>query len=310
MSNHRSIFLNVEAGLGLASSLAIVAMAGQARAQACCAGTGAVTPGRLALHESALVGAEAKAASIVGHFDQNGSFVGSPAGAHELDFEQDLFGAVRVADRGQVALLVPFIETWRSSPGQSETGGGLGDVNASFRYDFTLAGASLVVPGISALAGITVPTGKPPEELAPTGTGAYQLNLGLAIEQSFGPWLVNLTGVVAQRTARTVSLGAGSVHERLAPQWTALAAVAYVLSDDKAVALSASYALEGDATTDGIEQNGTGRRLATLTLSSVLPFNDLWRLQGGLFDDLPISHLGSGQIAGAGLFVTLVRSWI
>ena len=48
---------------------------------------------------------------------------------------------------------------------------------------------------VSALAGITFPTGKPPEEEGNTGTGAYQFNVGLAIEQTFGPWLVNATGV-------------------------------------------------------------------------------------------------------------------
>lgn len=268
-----------------------------------------MTPGRLALHESALVGALAKMSSITGHFRGDGEYIASPAGAHELDFEQDLFGALRVANRGQVALLVPFVEAWRESQGQSQTEGGLGDLNLSFRYDFTLAGESFVIPGVSALAGVTFPTGKPPEDGA-TGTGAYQFNLGLAIEQTFGPWLVSATGVVAQRTARTFASGPSSIHERLAPQWTALAACAYTFATDVAVALSFSYAIEGNATFDGAEVNGTARRVATVTLSGVLPLSDVWRLQGGIFDDLPVSQVGSGALASVGLSITLVRSWI
>jgi hypothetical protein len=261
------------------------------------------------MHESALVGALAKVSAITGHFRGDGHYVASPASAQELDFEEDLFGALRVADRGQVALLVPFVEAWRKSQGQSQTEGGLGDLNLSFRYDFTLAGESLVIPGMSALAGITFPTGKPPEEGA-TGTGAYQFNVGLAFEQAFGPWLLNATGVVAQRTARTVASGSSSIHQRLAPQWTALAACAYTFATDVAVALSFSYVIEGNATIDGVEAHGTARRLATVTLSGVLPLNDIWRLQGGIFDDLPISQVGVGAPASAGLSITLVRSWI
>lgn len=289
---------------------AILGFGSRAWAQACCAGSGAVTPGRLALHESALVGTQAKVGSIMGHFSQEGDFIASPAGARDVEFEQDLFGALRVADRAQVALLVPFVEMWRSGAGPSETGGGVGDVNLSFRYDFTLTGASPVIPGVSALAGITVPTGKPPEEMSATGTGAYQFNLGLAVEQTFGPWLVNATGVVAQRTARTVGSRLSTIHERLALQWTALAACAYTFPSDIAIALSVSYAIEGNATIDGAEASGTARRLATATLSGVFPLSDTWRLHGGFFDDLPVSQVGVGQPASAGLSITLVRSWI
>jgi len=308
MSHRSSTFLNAAGATSVV--LAAVACSGRAQAQACCAGSGAVTPGRLALHESALVGALAKVGTITGHFKGDGEYVASPAGANELDFEQDLFGALRVADRAQVALLVPFVEVWRKTQGQSQTEGGVGDVNLSFRYDFTLAGESFVIPGVSALAGITFPTGKPPEEEGSTGTGAYQFNLGLAIEQTFGPWLINATGVVAQRTARTVAFGPSSIHQRLAPQWTALAACAYTFATDVAVALSFSYAIEGNATIDGANIDGTARRVATVTLSGVLPLSDIWRLQGGFFDDLPISQVGVGAPASAGLSITLVRSWI
>src|SRR5262245_28901510 len=132
-----------------ATVIAAMAVAKDARAQACCAGSSAVTPARLALHEDALVGVQLRAASVIGSFDAHGDYRGSPAGVSELDFEEDLFGAVRFLERGQASLLVPFLETHRATRTLSETGGGIGDLNLSARWDFTRSGESRVVPGIA-----------------------------------------------------------------------------------------------------------------------------------------------------------------
>jgi hypothetical protein len=220
--------------IAVLTTAACVVAATRAQGQACCAAAGVVTPARLAPDELALVGTQWKVGDVLGSFDPAGRYASSPPAASELDFEQDIFGAARLLGRGQVALFVPVVETRRTSLGQSEFGGGIGDVNASVRYDFTLAGGSPIVPGLAGLAGVTLPTGTPPDapNLGPlatgaTGIGAYQINAGAAVEQTFGPWLVSATGIVAQRTARTVGVAPNQVHERLAPQWTALAVAAY-----------------------------------------------------------------------------------
>ncbi|HEX3344475.1 MAG TPA: hypothetical protein VHS09_07865 [Polyangiaceae bacterium] len=167
---------------GLAALVALTAWAfpAAARAQACCAGGSAVTPGRLELHEDALVGAELRAAALLGSYDTGGRYRANPAGDTEGDFEEDLLGAVRVLRRGQVALLVPLVETQRQDPRDGgHFGGGIGDVNLGARYDFVLAGESRVVPGVALLGGVTFPTGKPPELASPplavdaTGIGAF-----------------------------------------------------------------------------------------------------------------------------------------
>lgn len=312
MSRRRSRFAEGLVAFGL-----IVSWCPHARAQACCAGTGAVTPGRLALHESALVGVQLKTAAELGSFDASGRYAATPKGASELDLEQDLFAAVRVLDRAQVALLVPILETRRTSQGLAELGGGGGDINLNLRYDFTLAGASRLVPGIAALAGVTFPTGTPPDapHLRPlatdaTGIGAFQGNVGAALEQSFGPWLLNVTGIAAVRSARTVTSAGVTVHEHLATQWTALAAVAYVLPSEAAVALSASYAVEANARINGEEAQDSGHHLTTLTASGVLPLSDTWRAQGALFLNPPLSDASLNQTALGGVLLTLVHSWI
>ena len=311
MSRRRSTFVE-----RLAAITVLVGWSAHANAQACCAGTGAVTPGRLALHEVALVGVQLKGAAELGSFDARGQYEKAPVGASELNLEQDLFGAIRFLDRAQLALLVPFVETRRTNRAASEFGGGLGDLNLSLRYDFTLAGASRSVPGIAALSGITFPTGTPPdaEDLRPlatdaTGIGAFQGSLGLAVEQVFGAWLVSATGLVAVRSARNVTTGGVTVHERLAPQWTALGAVAYVLPSEAAIALSISYATEGNAVIDGAEAAGSGRRMTTGTLGGLLPLSDSWRLQGALFANPPFSDTSRNQTGFCGLSFTVVHSW-
>jgi hypothetical protein len=135
-----------------------------------------------------------------------------------------------------------------------------------------------------------------------TGIGAFQANAALALEQTFGSWLVNATGMVAARTPR--------FGQTLAPQITLLAAGAYTFSNDMALALSVSYAFEGDATArGGADVPDSSKRLAVVTLSGLWPFADGWRLLAATFVDPPLSGLGSNQSPSMGLTVTLIRSW-
>ncbi len=291
-------------------ALAAWGTSSRARAQACCAGGSVVTPGRLELHENALAGVQLHAANVIGSYDVTGRYVGAPPGSTELDFEEDLFAAARVLGRGQVTLLVPLVETRRANPpalGGAHLGGGLGDINASARYDFVRAGESAYVPGVALLAGLTAPTGTSPEQATQplavdaTGIGAWQVNGALAIEQTYGPWLVNATGIVAKRTPR--------YGQTLGTQVTFLLAGAYTFPNDAAVALSASYAFEGDATAGSADVPDSSKRVTVVTLSGLYPVTDTWRLLGGMFLDPPVGQLGSNQPAAAGLTLTVIRSW-
>ena len=291
----------------------------RAWAQACCAGGSAVTPARLELPEEALVGAQLHAGWVHGQYDTAGRYIASPAGDTEIDFEQDLFGAVRFLKRAQAALLVPLIETSRSAAsgssavgqptsGGSAFGGGMGDINASLRYDFVVAGESEIVPGIALLAGLTLPTGTAPESASPplfvdaTGIGAWQFNAALALEQTFGRWLVNATGIVAKRTPR--------FGETLGTQVTLIGAGAYSFDNGAALALAGSYVFEGEASANGGGSvPASSKRLTMLTLSGLWPMGDWWRLLGGIFIDPPVGTLGSNQPASTGLTFTVIRSW-
>lgn len=291
----------------------------QAAAQACCAGSGAVTPGRLAMHEDALVALQARAAHVFGQFDGYGRYATPRSGDSEQDFEQAVIGALRlpgVASRGQLALLVPLVETRRSARGLSESGGGLGDVNFSARYDFLYAGQNRYLPGVAVLAGLTFPTGRPPEDAgrplatAATGIGAFQGNVGLSAEQLFGSFLVTAYGIVAKRTARTVENGSGPpISTTLGTQWTALVAVAYSLPKDCAVAVSASYTGEGNAEVGGVESARSSRRIPILGVSGVVPLSDHFRVQGGFSGNPPVVDLGKNQTATLAFSITGLYAW-
>jgi hypothetical protein len=294
----------------------------QAWGQACCAGAGALTPGRLSMHEDALVGMQLRGATTLGTFDDGARYAsvssGNPSDPYrENDFEEDVFGAVRLLRDGQVALLVPFVQTYRHAGGLTEFGGGIGDVNLSARYDFYLAGQSRFIPGVALLAGVTAPTGTPPDAQDPkkplgtnaTGVGAWQGNAGAALEQIYGPWLFNVTEIVAWRAARTADIGGISENESLAPQFTTLVGTAYTFNNDASVALFGSYTLEGTATLNGGPAPDSAKRVALLSISGVYPLTDRFRLRASLFLNPPISGLGQNQTATTGLTLGLVWGW-
>jgi hypothetical protein len=259
--------------------------------------------------EDELVGVQLKAAGVIGAWQTSRQFLRNPAGYGEYDLEQDVFGAIRVLDRGQLALLVPVVETQRrAATAGSAFGGGIGDVNASARYDFVRAEDPTWLPGIALLAGVTFPTGRSPEDAThvlavdATGIGAFQINGALAVEETFGPWLVSATAMVAGRTSHG--------GETLGAQWTFLGAVAYTFPNAAALALSGSYVFEGDASNAQGTIAGSSKSATTMTLSGVWPLSGVWRLIGATYLNPPFDSFGSNQPAASGLTAGVIRSWM
>jgi hypothetical protein len=282
-----------------------------ARAQACCAAGTVLTPGRLLLHEDALVGVQMKATGITGSFYPDGTFVRSPPGTAEVDFEQDLIASLRVLSQGQISLTVPLAETWRRAPGISDLGGGVGDIQVNARWDATLAGASRTIPGVAVLASLTLPTGLPPEQAThplasdSTGTGAIQGALGASLEQTFGDWLVNLTGYATLHSTRVIQ----GIANQLGPSFNGLVAVGYSFKAGPVAAISATYTGSLDARANGAPLPDSARALLTLGASAGYVISDAWRVQGGVFGEPPAAHAGQNQSQGVGGSVTIFRTW-
>jgi hypothetical protein len=280
-------------------------------AQACCAGSTALSPGRLNLHESELVGLQFKGTVVTGAFGGNGSFTPQPPGTGEVDFEEDLIASLRVLDRGQFTVVLPLVETWRHETGISDSGGGVGDLQVNLRWDATNAGASRTIPGIAVLASLLLPTGLPPEDAThvlstdATGVGMVQGTLGLSLEQTFGKVLVNLTGSGTLHTARTVQ----GMHTELGPSFNAFAALGYSFDAGPVAALTASYTGELDSLNDGTPQPESSRTQLRFAITGGYAITDQWRIQGGVFADPPAAHFGENQPSGAGMSATLLRVW-
>jgi hypothetical protein len=299
--------------LCVAVSLGISA---DALAQACCAGASTLTPARLTALEDAAVGLQLQMSFITGSFDGDRHYVGNPAGATEQDFAENVFGTVRFLSRGQVSVLVPFVQTRRTfpgaagEPGSSEFGGGLGDINVGARWDFLLAKETKYWPGVAVLAGMTFPTGKAVDQVEgsstqATGIGAFQITGGLALEQAYGHILVNLTGLISQRLERQV----GSISETLGPQFSGLAAVGWAFHYNQGIAAILSYSGEGNAIFNSVSQPGSGRESTNVGISGGTPLWEDWRFQGSLTYALPFDGLGRAQPVGFTVTASILRAF-
>jgi hypothetical protein len=300
------------AALALTGAVGVTAFPRDATAQVCCVGTGLVTPARLRAFEDRALGIQMRARSVIGAFGGTGSYAASAAGNNEFGFQEDLFGALRLAPRFQLAVLAPFVQTARQAGGLSGWGGGLGDVAASARVDAFNAGERGAWPGLAILAAVAVPTGQPLDEsddplaTSGTGTGSFEGSLGVAIEEIVGSGFVSLTGWVSQRTARAVA----GVEQSFAPRLSALLAGGYTFGHDVTVGAFASLLRQGDARDASGAIANSGIALATGGAALALPFWQSWRLQATLFADAPVHGWGRNQTVGFGGTIAIIRFWI
>jgi hypothetical protein len=301
------------AGAALAAALALAAILlapRAAAAQACCVGTGLVTPARLRMFENHAVGVQTRFRSVMGSLSATGDYVPAPTGDDELDAEQDLFAATRFGAHFQAALQVPFVETGRrTATTGSAWGGGLGDVSVNARYDVVANGEGSRWPGIAVLGGITAPTGRAvgqqasdPLATSTTGTGSFDGNLGLAVEQIIGQGFASVTGWAAP--------GWSSNTHRFRPRLTGLLAGGYTFHGDRtlgAYLLASRQSQARDAA--GAPITDSQVVLMTAGVAGAVPLGEQqWRLQGAAFADLPA--WGRNQSTGVGLTLALLRLWL
>ena len=90
--------------IALAIAGGVAALPRAAAAQACCVGTGLVTPARLRTFEDRALGVQMRARSVMGAFGGSGSYAASAAGNRDVAFEEDLFGALRFGSHFQLAI--------------------------------------------------------------------------------------------------------------------------------------------------------------------------------------------------------------
>jgi hypothetical protein len=294
---------------GLVASIHTCGLAApkDARAQACCVGASGLTPGWLANHEQWLVGAQLRLAGTHGTYPTRGSFYEAPVG-RDARIESSLFATARVLQRGQVSVFAPLATVRRRAGDIVETRTSLGDLTLVGRYDVIRPGESRV-PGIALLAGGVFPTGTPSDRASPrlaadaSGTGAWEGNAGLSVEQVYGKVVLHATALFGLRAPREV-LG---VTQTLGPRALYLFASGYVFDGDVAVLGTITHTSDGDATVGGVEAPGTGFRATQLAMLVVVPISDTVRIRTSAFTDVP--PLGNNRQALGGTSVSLLKSW-
>jgi hypothetical protein len=296
--------------LALTIAIGLSASARSARAQACCASAGLVAPTRLRAYEDFAAGLQGRGRSIMGAFGAGGGYAGNGVGNSEWDFEQDLFGVARVLGRGQMSLLIPFIETRQAIAGSGDAGGGIGDIVVSARYDFLNAGERRSIPGLALLLGLVVPTGTPLESAATpagmTGQGTYQGSVGFAVEQAYEPYFVTVNVLGTLHTSRNVS----GVHESFAPALTGIASGGRVLPHGATVGAFFSAMKQGDNSEDGARISDSDLLLLTAGLAGTFALSDEWRLQSTAYGELPFGGLGRNEKAGIGASLSVMKLWL
>jgi len=299
-------------GAAAALLVALAVHATPAAAQACCAGGALVSPVRLAPPEDYAVGLQTRVRSDMGLFGADGSYTSfANTSSTEQDVEQDLAISFRLARRAQISLVLPYVETHRTEPGVDEWGSGIGDVALNARYDFKLAAEMTTWPGFALLGGVVFPTGKTvgdgtsPAATDATGTGTYNVTLGIDVEKVHGALYgaLNLWGTYSGSNS---SQGVTTAYPL---QLTALAVAGYVFENEAAAALYVNFLERGDTTVNGTSPPGSGLRLTTVGVTGLFPVADGWRLSGSIYTDVLLASFGRNEQAGAGVTASLVRAW-
>jgi hypothetical protein len=296
---------------------AVVIPAQPVHAQACCAGGALLTPARLGPLEKVGVGLQARVRSTRGTFAPDGTWSEIPAGDAENSWEQVVVISARLTSALQTTLVMPVVETHRRIDGLAQTGGGLGDLAVTGRYDLLTAGSSAPWPGVGLLAGVTAPTGRAPDAAATvlatdvTGAGTWDLSLGLGVEQSWERWYVAFNAWATHHLGHQVGLPGGSTtKESFSPRLTGLIIGGYLFPNDMAAAIYLNAFQEGDKTRDGRAEDASAVRLTTVGGTWVWPWAPHWRSQVSLFTDVPAGGFGRNQPSAYGGSLSVLWVWL
>ena len=290
---------------------ALVALERDAAAQACCATPSAFAPARLRTGENAIVGFVGSAAVVTGSFGRDRSFAVPSTGSREVDLVGRLFAAWAPWPRTEVSFTVPFVETSRRANGLSEASVGVGDPRLASRFTLVRVGEDRIVPGVQLLTALTLPAGvaadaaRKPLATDATGTGAFQFENGIALEQSFGRFLFNFTGTVAWRSVRTI---AGTTSQ-LGPLVSAFTALSYTFPNGLSLAASIAYEASFDARQNGVAVADSATAKTTLGIAAAMPLARGVRLVAGSFWTPHVSELGKNELATFGGSLGLVYAW-
>lgn len=296
-----------------AALLSIAVSPTAARASACCgAGHGAAQ--WLAPSERAAATFSLRLTEQVGAWSLERDFASSGEGVYRRELRAEAGWMVRVRERVQIGVTVPWIAAWGGTPGgASSSGGGLGDVSASGRLAVFDDHLSPWIPAAAFTLGASIPTGSLPDDAAvdplggdATGLGVAEIRPGMLFEKSWGSFQALLAASIGVRTVRRLSTG-----ERIAPgdRGQILVAAGPVWSSGLSLAAGGMYEREGPPRVGRRLIGSQVRERTALLAVLAYDMSPRWTVIGNAQADLPISGIGRNEGAFVALSAGLRHVW-
>ena len=168
-------------------------------------------------------------------------------------------------------------------------------------------------PSITVLGGVSVPTGRAPDQAHnllgtdAAGTGSYAGTLGMEVEKLWTHWFASVQGLVTWRSSRPAPGG----RQSFAPRLGGLGVCGYAFAREIAVAIFSSVVREGEGSqpAPGSSTAASGVGLVTAGAAALLPIGEGWRIQAAFAIDVPLVGWGQNMPATVGLDSSLVRAW-
>ena len=283
-----------------------------AHAAACC-GSGHGLGQRLARGESAAVTLSNRFADRFGSYAVQGRFRMAPSGAFDADNRTDLAAIFAPIPRLQVGFAVPFVLNMRRFGNTHATGGGMGDLSFSGRFDVIPLSTSSHQPAIALTASCTLPTGRSAIDATnilaadATGLGVAEFRPGIFLEHSFhgraSAMVAASIGIRAERNEPPAPRIA------LAPRLRLVAAVGPVFDMGLSISLGVIHEHEGAPTMGGVTTPESDRRRTGLLGFVGYDLPSSFTLLGSVELDIPVNQLGKNEPTAIAVLLGLRRSF-
>ncbi|NUP07446.1 MAG: hypothetical protein HOW73_15455 [Polyangiaceae bacterium] len=291
-------FRGVAVPLAGIASFALASVSVSASAAVCC-GEASGLGDRLSSMEIAAFTPRLSIRTRFGSFDGEGDFTPIPSGVTDVRIDASLGALVRVASRVEMGVRAGGALNVRASGEERDIGGGATDVRAHARVTLLPSTAHRYWPGLSAIAGVVVPTGigasASTSALAAdvTGQGDGEVFLGASTDKVFeNVFFVRLDGSAGFFLPSVVD---GESIQR-APRLS-VAFVAGPTFERVALAFGVSHAAEGPSTTAPPDIESRTRTEALVSV--VWDFTPGFALIADVSAPLPVSRFGTHETANA-----------
>ncbi|XXX81344.1 hypothetical protein WMF30_21520 [Sorangium sp. So ce134] len=317
---------------GAAILLSLAVSPGAARASACC-GTGHGIAQWLAPSERAAASFSLRFTEQLGSWTPARDFAATGEGVYHRELRADAGWMVRVRERLQLAISVPLLRTWTGEgPGDTASGGGVGDISAAGRIALVEGAMSPWIPSAAFTLGVTIPTGhgqssgtEPvgvsatgvgtggagPLDLGAsaadtTGLGMAEFRPGIVLEKSWGSFQALVS---ASTSVRTSYYTASNQEVQPAHRLQILAAAGPAWPSGTSLTVGGLYEREGYPRKAGRPAKGGAYERTALIAVLAHDVSARWTAVGNLQVDVPISGIGRNEGAFAALSAGVRYVW-